>query len=161
MVLILGSCTAETAETSSSHARPAEPTPVAISYLRDGNGHVIKADGWPIPALPLNRKYEPTVLSSRGRKVNGLLFWFMPKEKMVLTIPNFWEDGEVTYKVTEISELKGKDQAPYCYNFTATHDWPDPANHPGVSTFFSYRDDDGDGIFETLGQSCAVPAWVK
>ncbi|MFT3745501.1 MAG: hypothetical protein QM785_14565 [Pyrinomonadaceae bacterium] len=90
-----------------------------------------------------------------------MVSWIMPKEKMLATIPKYWEDGEITYKVTQISEFKGIRQAPYCYNFNATTDWPDPMNHPGVSTFFSYRDDDGDGVFETIGQGCVVPDWVN
>lgn len=161
VVLILVSCTSITTKTPSQDQQPAEPTPAVDPFIRDGKGNVINTSGWQLPALPANRKYEPTILQTGERKVNGLTFSFMPKVKMVVTIPKYWEDGEVTYKVTQISELKGKDQPPYCYNFTVTHDWPDPGNHPGISTFFSYRDVDGDGVFETLGQGCTIPGWVK
>ncbi len=83
---------------------------------------------------------------------------FLPEEKLPVKFPRLAEDGDAQYKVSQIIEFTDERKKRYCYQFFAEDDRP---VYSGVTTYVSYRDDDGDGVFETLGQSCSVPAWVK
>ena len=77
---------------------------------------------------------------------------------LLVKFPEWTGDGVVEYKVTQIIEFTDQRKKPYCYQFFAEADTP---VYSGTTTYLSYRDDDGDGVFETLGESCSVPAWVK
>jgi hypothetical protein len=126
---------------------------------RTEKGTIIKTSGWqpPVP-LPKDKQYHATTVIIEGRPVKVLNSPFLPEEKLLVKFPKLAEDGDAQYKVTQILEFTDERKKPYCYQFFAEDDRP---IYSGVTTYFSYRDDDGDGVFETLGQSCSVPAWVK
>ena len=137
-------------------------------HLEDGSvitrtdkGTIIKASGWQLP-VPLpndnNKKYHATTVIIEGQPVKVLNSPFFPPEKLLVKFPRVAEDGDAQYKVTQIIEFTDEHKKPYCYQFFGEEDRP---VYSGVTTYVSYRDDDGDGTFETLGQSCSVPAWVK
>ena len=109
-------------------------------------------------SLPKEKTYHATTVIIEGRPVKVLNAPFFPKEKLLVKFPKFTEDGDVEYKVTQILEFTDERKKPYCYQFFAEDDRP---VYSGTTTYLSYRDDDGDGVFETLGESCTVPAWVK
>lgn len=135
--------------------QPAE-TPAEVSQNRT----LIKASGWQLPiALPEEKKYHATtvVIEERGL-VTVLNRPFFPPEKLLVKFPKWSGDGDIEYKVTQIIEFLDERKKPYCYQFFAEEDLP---VYSGRTTYLSHRDDDGDGIFETLGESCSVPAWVK
>ena len=133
------------------------------AIVRTGNREVIKKSGWQLPiTLPAEKQYHATTLVYAGRNVTVLNSPFFPEEKPVVRAPKLLEDGEIEYKVSQIIEFTDERKKPYCYQLFVSHDQSDLGNpHSGVPTFISYRDDDGDGIFETLGASCTVPEWVK
>ena len=140
----------------------ATPTPTEVPQNRT----IIKASGWELPnplPSPLpneEKKYHATTVQIEGRGLvkvlNRPLF---PPEKLLMKFPKWTGDGDVEYKVTQILEFTDQRKKPYCYQFFGEDvEWP---KYSGITTYFSYRDDDGDGVFETLGESCSVPAWVK
>jgi len=125
------------------------------------NRTIIKASGWELPiAFPKDeKKYHATTVQLEGRGgVKVLNQPFFPPEKLLIKFPKWTGDGDVEYKVTQIIKFTDQNKKPYCYQFFAEADTP---VYSGNTTYLSYRDDDGDGIFETLGESCSVPAWVK
>ena len=148
------------AQPQSSKARTPEDE---SAIVRTENGTIVKRSGWQLPTmLPENKQYHATTVVIEKRRVTVLNSPFFPKEKLLVRFPKFAEDGEVEYKVRQIIEFTDERKKPYCYQFFAEDDRPELGNtYSGVTTFLSYRDDDGDGVFETLGQSCTVPAWVK
>lgn len=129
------------------------------TLVRTANRTIIKQSGWQLPVtLPEAEKYHATTVIIDERPVNVLNFPFFPTEKLLMRFPKFTEAGEVEYKVTQILAFTDERKKPYCYQFFAEED---REVYSGTTTYFSYRDDDGDGVFETLGESCTVPAWVK
>jgi len=133
----------------------AAATPAEVSQNRT----IIKASGWQLPiSLPEEKKYHATTVVIEGRLVKVLNRPFFPPEKLLVRFPKFAGDGDVEYKVTQIIEFTDQRKKPYCYQFFAEDDRP---VYSGTTTYLSYRDDDGDSVFETLGESCSVPAWVK
>ena len=125
------------------------------------NRTIIKDSGWelPIPLPKEEKKYHATTVQIEGRGgVKVLNRPFFPPEKLLVKFPKWTGDGDVEYKVTQILEFTDQRKKPYCYQFFAEADTP---VYSGTTTYLSYRDDDGDGVFETLGESCSVPAWVK
>lgn len=126
---------------------------------RTEDGTIIKASGWQLPVeLPNKKKYHATTVVIEVRQVKVLNSPYFPAEKLLVKFPRVAEDGDVQYKVTQIIEFTDERKVPYCYQFFGEDDRP---IYSGVTTYVSYRDDDGDGVFETMGQSCSVPAWVK
>lgn len=129
------------------------------------NRTIIKESGWQLPmSLPTSqkgeeKKYNATTVQIEGRGLVKVLNRpFFPPEKLLVKFPKWVGDGDVEYKVTQIIEFTDERKKPYCYQFFAEKDEP---VYSGTTTYLSYRDDDGDGIFETLSESCSVPAWVK
>ena len=149
-----------------SARNPAEVWTNDARTLEDGSvitrtdkGTIIKSSGWQLPvALPNEKQYHATTVIIEGRPVKVLNSPFFPQEKLLVKFPRVAADGDAQYKVTQIIEFTDERKKPYCYQFFAEDDRP---VYSGVTTYFSYRDDEGDGVFETLGQSCSVPAWVK
>ena len=138
---------------------PQPATQVDPTLIRTENRTIIKKAGWQVPvSLPEEKTFHATTVIIDGRAVKVLNFPFFPTEKLEMKFPKFTDDGEVEYKVTQILEFTDERKKPYCYQFFAEDDVP---VYSGVTTYFSYRDDDGDGVFETLGESCSVPAWVN
>lgn len=122
-------------------------------------GTIIKKDGWKLPLpMPEKKKWHATTVVIDGQLVEVLNTPFFPAAKLMMKFPRHAQDGDAEYKVTQILELTNKSKKPYCYQFFGEDDVP---TYSGVTNYRSYRDDDGDGIFETLGESCSVPAWVK
>jgi hypothetical protein len=146
--------------------KPAEVWTNDTRKLEDGSiitrtkqGTIIKQNGWRLPVpLPNEKKYDATTVIIDGRPVKVLNSPYFPKEKLLVKFPRVSENGDAEYKVTQIIEFTNEHKKPYCYQFFAENDQP---VYSGVTTYFSYRDDDEDGVFETMGQSCSVPAWVK
>jgi hypothetical protein len=133
----------------------AAATPAEVSQNRT----IIKASGWQLPiSMPEEKKYHATTVIIDGRPVKVLNQPFFPPEKLLVKFPKFAGDGDVEYKVTQIIKFTDERKKPYCYQFFAEDDTP---VYSGTTTYLSYRDDDGDGVFETLGESCSVPPWVK
>jgi len=125
---------------------------------RTEKGTIIKASGWKLPVpLPDGKQYHATTIIIEGRPVKVLNSPYFPEEKLMVKFPKL-EDGDALHKVTQIIEFTDERKKPYCYQFFGEDDRP---VYSGVTIYYSYRDDDGDGLFETLGQSCSVPAWVK
>lgn len=124
------------------------------------NRTIIKESGWELPIpLPKAEKYTTTTVSLEGRGLVKVLNRpFFPPEKLLVKFPKWAGDGDVEYKVTQIIKFTDQKKKPYCYQFYAEKDEP---VYSGNTTYLSYRDDDGDGVFETLGESCSVPVWVK
>lgn len=129
------------------------------------NRTIIKESGWELPITlpsPLpkeEKKYHATTVQIEGRGLVKVLNRpFFPPEKLLVKFPNWAGDGDVEYKVTQILEMTDQNKKPYCYQFFAEADTP---VYSGTTTYLSYRDDNGDGVFETLSESCSVPAWVK
>ena len=149
-----------------SARNPAEVWTNDTRTLEDGSvitrtdkGTIIKTSGWQLPVpLPNEKKYHATTVIIEGRPVKVLNSPYLPEGKLMMKFPKITEDGDVQYKVTQILEFTDERKKPYCYQFFAEDDLP---VYSGVTTYISYRDDDGDGVFETLGQSCSVPTWVK
>ena len=138
---------------------PAAATPATTETPQ--NRTIIKESGWelPIPLPKGEKKYHATTVVIEGRGlVKVLNSPFFPPEKLLVKFPKWTGDGDVEYKVTQIIEFTDQRKKPYCYQFFAEADTP---VYSGTTTYLSYRDDDGDGVFETLGESCSVPAWVK
>jgi hypothetical protein len=126
---------------------------------RTQDGTILRKEGWQLPVpLPTEKKYHATTVIIEGRPVKVLNSPFFPEEKLLMKFPKVAEDGDAQYKVTQIIEFTDEHKKPYCYQFFGEDDRP---VYSGTTTYLSYRDDDGDGVFETLGQSCSVPAWVK
>ncbi|CAN5549454.1 hypothetical protein BH10ACI3_BH10ACI3_21430 [soil metagenome] len=134
---------------------PAAATPAELQ-----NRTIIKASGWQLPiSMPAAEKYHATTVQIEGRGlVKVLNSPFFPPEKLLVKFPKWAGDGDVEYKVTQIISFTDERKKPYCYQFFAEADTP---VYSGSTTYLSYRDDDGDGVFETLSESCSVPAWVK
>jgi len=127
--------------------------------VRTENGTIIKRSGWQLPvSLPEEKKYHATTVVIDGQLVEVLNSPFFPSEKLLMKFPRVMDDGDAEYKVTQIIKFTDRRKKPYCYQFFAEEDRD---TYSGVTTYFSYRDDDGDGVFETRGDSCSVPAWVK
>jgi len=148
------------ATAKASREAPQDGSPM----LRTENRTVIKKSGWELPiSLPNERQYHATTVRIEGRGLIEVLNSpFFPQEKLVVKTPKFWEDGDIEYQISQIIEFTDIRKKPYCYQLFVTYDQPDLENaRSGVPTFFSYRDDDGDGVFETLGEGCQVPNWVK
>jgi hypothetical protein len=138
----------------------AAATPVAPAEVSQ-NRTIIKESGWqlPVPLPKEEKKYHATTVQIEGRGLVKVLNRpFFPPEKLLVKFPKWTGDGDVEYKVTQIIEFTDENKKPYCYQFFAEADTP---VYSGTTTYLSYRDDDGDGVFETLGESCSVPAWVK
>jgi hypothetical protein len=138
-------------------AAAAPSTPAEVSQ----NRMIIKASGWQLPiSLPEEEKYHATTVVLEGRGLVKVLNQpFFPKEKLLMKFPKFAGDGDVEYKVTQIIKFTDQRKKPYCYQFFAEDDQP---VYSGVTTYLSFRDDDGDGVFETLAdEGCSVPLWVK
>lgn len=126
---------------------------------RTSAGTIINQSGWRLPLmLPEKKKWHATTVVIDGALVEVLNTPFFPEQKLMMKFPRHAEDGDGEYKVTQILEFTNKAKKPYCYQFFGEED---REVYSGVTTYFSYRDDDGDGVFETLGGSCTVPAWVK
>lgn len=128
---------------------------------KNADGNYINPDGWQVPALPVNRKYESTLLKSGDRKVRVLSYYYSPKGKLlleslyaVMNIPDF---GDVM-SITEQADSKKK---AFCYRIAATRIMPPGTNGTGILVVAFLRDDDGDGVFETLASGCPIPGWVK
>ncbi len=129
------------------------------------NRTIIKESGWELP-IPMptsqkgeEKKYHATTVQLEGRGgVKVLNRPFFPPEKLLMKFPKWTGDGDIEYKVTQILEMSDQNKKPYCYQFFAEGDTP---VYSGTTTYLSYSDNDGDGVFETLGESCSVPAWVK
>lgn len=126
---------------------------------RTAAGTIVKQAGWTLPVtLPEKKKWHATTVMIDGSLVEVLNTPFFPEQKLMMKFPRHAEDGDGEYKVTQILEFTNKAKKPYCYQFFGEED---REVYSGVTTYFSYRDDDGDGVFETLAGSCSVPAWVK
>lgn len=140
-----------------------EPPPANTDLVRTENGTIIKKTGWQLPTtLPDEKRYTATTVIIEGRAVKVLNSPFLPQGKLPVTIPKLREDGDAVYNVYQIIEFVDERKKPYCYQLFGSDVAYDASNiPPGGTTIFSYRDDDGDGIFETLGAGCSVPAWVK
>ena len=135
----------------------AAATPAEIPQNRTIN----KESGWELPnPMPKgDTKYHATTVQIEGRGLIKVLNRpLIPAEKLLMKFPKWTGDGDAEYKVTQILECTDQHKNPYCYQFFAEADQP---VYSGTTTYLSYRDDDGDGVFETLGESCSVPAWVK
>ena len=135
---------------------PATATPAETPQNRT----IIKASGWQLPIeLPKAEKYYATTVQIEGRGLVKVLNRpFFPPEKLMVNFPKWTGDGDVEYKVTQILEMTDQREKTYCYQFFGEADTP---VYSGTTTYLSYRDDDGDGVFETFGESCSVPVWVK
>jgi hypothetical protein len=138
------------------------PPQAAATATAEGpkNRTIIKESGWELPILlPEDKKYHATTVQIEGRGLVKVLNQpFFPPEKLLVKFPKWTGDGDVEYKVTQLIKFTDVRKKPYCYQFFAEADQP---VYSGITTYLSHRDDDGDGIFETLGESCSVPAWVK
>lgn len=122
-------------------------------------GTIIRQSGWRLPlALPEKKKWHATTVVIDGTLVEVLNTPVFPEQKLMMKFPRYAEDGDGEYKVTQILEFTNKAKKPYCYQFFGEED---REVYSGVTTYFSYRDDDGDGVLETLAGSCSVPAWVR
>ena len=142
----------QTAATAAATATPAEVPQ---------NRTIIKEAGWelPIPLPKEEKKYHATTVQIEGRGLIKVLNRpFFPPEKLLVKFPKWTGDGDIEYKVTQILELTDQHKKPYCYRFFAEEDRP---VYSGTTTYLSYCDEDGDGVFETLAESDSVPAWVK
>lgn len=145
-----------------------EERPGAVANANDAasfraeNRTVVKSSGWQLPvSLPEGRQYHATTVVIEGRgRVEVLNSPYFPPEEVVVRTPKFWDSGEAEYKVTQILEFTDSRRKPYCYQLFVRDERTDPDNIRAPS-FFSYRDDDGDGVFETLGEACKVPDWVN
>ena len=137
----------QAATTSAATATPAEVPQ---------NRTIIKESGWELPTtLPEDEKYHATTVQIEGRALVKVLNQpFFPPEKLLVKFPKWNGDGDVEYKVTQIIKFTDERKKPYCYQFFAEADTP---VYSGTTTYLSYRDDDGDGIFETLGESSRYP----
>lgn len=130
------------------------------------NRTIIKESGWELPKplpspLPKeeNKYHATTVQSESQGLVEVLNRPLFPSEKLLMKFPKWSGDGEVEYKITQILEMTDQNKKPYCYQFFAEADTP---VYSGTTTYLSYRDDDGDGLLETLAEGvCSVPKWVK
>ncbi len=139
----------------------ATPATIATPVEVPQNRTIIKESGWqlPIPFPKEEKKYHATTVVIEGRGLVKVLNRpFFPPEKLMVRFPKWAGDGDAEYKVTQILEFTDERKKPYCYQFFAEADTP---VYSGTTTHLSYRDDNGDGVFETLGESCSVPAWVK
>ena len=144
----------------STAAKPAVVTPATPAEVPQ-NRTIFKESGWQLPVtLPKEeKKYHATTVVIEGRGLVKVLNRpFFPPEKLMVKFPKWAGDGDAEYKVTQILEFTDERKKPYCYQFFAEADTP---VYSGTTTYLSYRDDNGDGVFETLGESCSVPAWVK
>jgi len=149
------------AERNDAPPQPAATPAATATPEPPQNRTIIKSSGWqlPIPFPKEDKKYHATTVVIEGRGLVKVLNRpFFPPEKLMVKFPKWAGDGEVEYKVTQILEMTDERKKPYCYQFFAEADTP---VYSGTTTYLSYRDDDGDGLFETLGESCSVPAWVK
>ena len=125
---------------------------------RTAAGTIIKQTGWKLPIpMPEKKKWHATTVVIEGKLVEVLNTPYFPEQKLLMKFPRHAEDGDAEYKVTQILEFTNKGKKPYCYQFFGEADEP---VYSGVTTYFSYRDDNADGVFETLAGSCSVPAWV-
>lgn len=142
----------------------AAASPVATVAETPQNRTIIKAEGWKLPVpLTANTKDEKRYFATTVQLERGLVKVlnrpFFPPEKLLVKFPKWTGDGDVEYKVTQIIENTDQNKKPYCYQFFAEDDTP---VYSGTTTYLSYRDDDGDGVFERLvGGVCSVPDWVK
>jgi hypothetical protein len=142
----------------------AERAADASDVVRTGDATIIKKSGWRLPvSLPEEKHYTETIVIIDGRPVKVSNSPFFPAEKLLVTIPKFREAGDVEYNIIQILEFVDERKKPYCYQFVGSDPAYEPSNiPPGRTVVFSYRDDDGDGVFETLSDGgCSVPAWVK
>lgn len=129
------------------------------AIVRKPDGTIINRSGWNLPiSLPDKKRWHATTVVIEGQLVEVLNTPFFPETKLMMKFPRHSADGDAEYKVTQILEFTSKAKKPYCYQFFGEED---REVYSGVTTYFSYRDDDGDGTFETLGASCSVPGWVK
>lgn len=133
------------------------------AIIRTEKGTVIKKSGWQLPILlPKDKQYHATTVIVEGRHVEVLNSPLIPEEKPLVRMPNLVQDGEAEYEINQIIEFTDSRRRPYCYQLFASPQHPESVNtQPVAPTFFSYLDDDGDGIFETLEATCRVPDWVK
>jgi hypothetical protein len=129
------------------------------TLARRADGTIFRESGWQLPLpMPEKKKWHATTVAIDGNLVEVLNTPFFPEQKLMMRFPRHADDGDDEYKVTQILEFTNKAKKPYCYQFFGEED---REVYSGVTTYFSYRDDDGDGVFETLAGSCSVPAWVK
>jgi hypothetical protein len=131
--------------------------PASEVWVNDGT--IFRESGWQLPLpMPEKKKWHATTVAIDGNLVEVLNTPFFPEQKLMMRFPRHADDGDDEYKVTQILEFTNKAKKPYCYQFFGEED---REVYSGVTTYFSYRDEDGDGVFETLAGSCSVPAWVK
>ena len=157
LIALFGSICAGCRQAERNEVPPqAAATPAEVSQNRT----IIKESGWELPiALPEDKKFHATTVQIEGRGLVKVLNQpFFPPEKLLVKFPKWTGDEDVEYKVTQIIKFTDQSKKPYCYQFFAEADTP---VYSGTTTYLSYRDDDGDGVFETLGESCSVPTWVK
>lgn len=162
LIALLGCICLGCRQAERSDVQPqAAATPGATATELPQNRTIIKESGWELPiTLPKEvEKWHATTVQIEGRGgIKVLNRPFFPPEKLLVKFPKWTGDGDVEYKVTQILEMTDQKKRPYCYQFFAEADTP---VYSGTTTNLSYRDDNGDGVFETLGESCSVPAWVK
>lgn len=166
--LLLAGCSREVPKP----AKPEETRPSADAWVNDvrtladgsvikrrPDGTIFKESGWQLPlTMPEKKKWHATTVVIEGNLVEVLNTPYFPEQKLMMIFPRHAEDGDAEYKVTQILEFTSKAKKPYCYQFFGEED---REVYSGVTTYFSYRDDDGDGVFETLAGPCSVPGWVK
>ena len=131
----------------------AEPTTdISRLVVRNDKGDFIKKSGWDIPTFPAEKKYKPFQSKQGGRDLELLAFSFSTSENALITLPSWGNESETTWKVHSFEEFKSEGQSPFCYGVTIGS---------GPLSIVYFKDEDGDGIFETYSNKCFVPAWVK
>ena len=130
-------------------SRPIQRSDDGKVFVRDG--------GWPIPSLASaeNDEFEYSVIFADGRKVevNGKLFRLDLSVIMDNPLSAIgWADGKIRInKVKEYRTAAGM----FCYKFLVNQADVDESTNRirstrGVLFSYSYYDEDGDGVFESL-----------
>ena len=142
---------------SGSNSNVIERNPNIQERTFDGGRMFVKAEGWQIPDFS-SGEVERSTYKTRtkdGRKIDILVGQYDLKPYIVTDEP-FLSIGDNLGKIQirTIREFRSGSR-PFCYKFQVNRVSVDNeanvviSSH-GVSFFFSYYDEDGDGKFETL-----------
>lgn len=160
-MICVASCFSGRAEKRSSGA--VTPTPERLSasdrqtdFVQVDKQIFVRKDGWKVPEIPWEKgqKTIQQTKSDRGKQVGIELVEIEPHPFPVISEPlGESEGGSRKIQIQNARAFSFRNQI-FCYRFLVNHvkvdDDAKVFSSIGALFFFSYYDEDGDGIFETL-----------
>jgi hypothetical protein len=159
LVSVMGGCSISSTPSTTDLETPALGT-ISVEQMPDGSKLLRKADGWQIPVLDIGKEETRKVIKKTrtGVEISVDLSVYRPEFGRILVPPDAEANlGMGALNIQTISRYEAKGR-PFAYSFLVNRVEIDGNSNlilssQGVVFRFNLYDEDGDGLFDTLGLS--------